>query len=427
MLEVGAAAGPRIGRQFGVVTSGTALLRLVRQAPEHQPAEPRVVGIDDWAFKKGTRYGTMLIDLERHCPIDLLPDRQVETVAEWLRGHPTIQLVARDRSQEYARAITLGAPQAIQVADRWHLLKNLGDARQRVFEPYTAKLRRWAVAAQAPLIIRTADIPVSRPTQRQQERSAIRRVARLERYQQVRHLHEQGWHQVAIADFVGISLKTVRRYLAADGFPERRPRHYPSKLAPFKGYVLRRWNEGCHNAVRLADEIREQGYPGGLTQVRDYLARLRRAVASHPQPAITPLETLLTTSPLTPRRAAYLLLRPPDANETLDREFLAQCFALFPELRASIELFQVFATLVREKRPGAFDEWLHQVLHTDCAALKQFARGLQSDKEAVRAALSLSWSSGQCEGQINRLKFIKRQGYGRAKFDLLRLRVLHPT
>jgi transposase len=243
----------------------------------------------------------------------------------------------------------------------------------------------------------------------------------------VRHLHEQGWHQVAIADVVGISLKTVRRYLAAAVFPERRPRHYPSKLDSFKGYLLQRWNEGCHNAVRLAGEIHQQGYPGGITQVRDYLARLRRAAASHPQPAITPLETLLTTSPLTPRRAAYLLLRPPDENEEADREFLAPFFARFPELRASIELFRTFATLVREKRTGAFDAWIHQVLHSDCAALKQFARGLQSDEEAVRAALSLSWSSGQCEGQINRLKFIKRQGYGRAKFDLLRIRVLHPT
>lgn len=425
-LEVGAEAGARIGHHFGVKVSGDTLLRVLRQTARICYPEPRAVGIDDWAFKKGLRYGTILVDLERHCPIDLLPDRQAGTVTQWLKRHPSIEIIARDRSQEYAQAATRGAPQAIQVADRWHLLKNLGDALQQVLEKYATRLRKWAGNQQTASLLPAVDVPRRPLPWREQQQSAMRRTARLERYVQVRQLHQQGWQQVSIARHLGLCRKTVHRYLAAEAFPELRPRHRVSQLDSYKPYLLRRWNQGCRNAVRLAREIRLQGYPGGVTQVRDYVARLRQAQAAQPNRFASPLPITITTAPLTPRRAAYLFLRPADENDDAHRVFLEQFFTLFPELRSPVEQFQAFAGMMREKQGAAFDEWFQHALTSDCPALKKFARGLQKDEVAVRAALNTNWSNGQSEGQINRLKLIKRQMYGRAKFDLLRLRVLHP-
>jgi transposase len=426
-FEAGAEAGARIGRQFGIQTSGDTLLRVLRQTPETKHPPPRVVGIDDWAFKKGLHYGTILVDLERHCPTGLLPDRQVETVKQWLAQHPSIEVVTRDRSQDYAQAITQGAPQAIQIADRWHLPKNLTDALQKVLNRYSKLLRQWGVGPQTTALIQAVDVPERSPSRRDRHRNQMRRQARLERYHRVHQLYRHGWQQKAIARHLGISVRTVSRYLAAATLPEHRRRRRASKLDRHKTYLLQRWNEGCHNARQLADEIRSRGYGGGLTQVREYVARLRRAQAAQTGRPSPSLPRSLTAKPLTPRRTAFLLLFPIDEHGGTLVDFRQQFFSLFPELQAIVGAFQAFAAMVREKRAADFDDWLWAALHSDCTALKQFARGLKRDEAAVRRALNSDWSNGQCEGQINRLKLIKRQMYGRAKFDLLRLRVLHPT
>jgi transposase len=424
-LEAGAETGARVLHHVGIQTSGDTLLRIMRRTPEEPCPEPRVVGIDDWAFKKRLRYGTILVDLERHRPLDLLPDRQAETVAQWLQQHPGIEIVTRDRSQEYANATSVGAPQAIQVADRWHLLKNLGDALQQVLEKYAVRLRRWSRASLQTPLIQSMDIPDRILSRREQEQRTTRRAARLDRFEQVHRLHQLGWSQVAIGRSLGLSAKTIRRYLAAEVFPEHRARTMTSQLDPYKAYLLQRWNEGCHNAVQLRREIVSQGYPGGITQVRDYLARLRKAqanVGASVIPTSAPSETLSATSPLTPRRTAYWLLQAANPDNDM---FSVQFFQHFPELQPTVELFQEFATMVRERREDLLSDWMQRSLACDCAPLRKFVRGLQHDETAVRAALSEFWSNGQTEGQVNRLKFIKRQMYGRAKFDLLRLRVLH--
>ena len=275
-------------------------------------------------------------------------------------------------------------------------------------------------------MLQAVDIPGRPVPRREQQQRALRRKTRLERYEQVHQLHRQGWQQVRIARHLGLSRKTVRRYLATTAFPEHQPRHRISRLDPYKPYLLERWNQGCHNAARLAREIRTQGYPGCVTQVRDYVARLRQRQNSYAFPSAAPLPTALTMTPLSPRRTAYWLLRPVDENDAVQRIFLKEFFLLVPELRSSVELFRAFAAMVRARQSAAFDEWLREALQSDCAPLKKFARGLQKDEAAVVAALNMAWSNGQSEGQINRLKLIKRQMYGRAKFDLLRLRVLRP-
>lgn len=206
-LAVGAEAAARIGRYFGIQISGDTLLWVLRQTPSLASPAPRVVGIDDWAFKKGLRYGTLVVDLERHCPIDLLPDRQAETVTQWLKLHPRIAIITRDRSQEYAQAATQGASQAIQVADRWHLLQNLGDALQQVLERYATRLRKWAVPEPAASTLQAVNVPERPVPRREQQQRALRRKTRLERYEQVHQLHRQGWQQVRIARHLGLCRK----------------------------------------------------------------------------------------------------------------------------------------------------------------------------------------------------------------------------
>jgi transposase len=421
-LQVGAEVGARISRYFGVASSGDTLLRIVRQSPEPAWVKPRVIGIDDWAFRKGRRYGTVVIDLERQRPIALLPDREVETVTQWLRQQPQIEIISRDRAHEYIQASTLGAPQAIQVADRWHLLRNAGDALHEMLRPHAAQLRKWASAAYTSRLIEASEILRPSPSATQQRQSAAKRAARLERYQQVHQLHQSGWNQTAIAHHMGLNTKTVRHFLTASIFPELQPLPSRSTLDPFKAYLLHRWNEGCHSAVRLTQELETQGYTGSITLVRAFMTRLRKL--AQPLPS-TSVSSLPISPPLTPRQVTYLLLRPPHAEGYAT--FLEQFFTLFPELKTPVELFQVFAAMLRDRRVEVFTSWMQQARHNTCTPLRRFARGLQSDEAAVRAALALPWSNGQVEGQINRLKFIKRQGYGRANFDLLRLRVLHPT
>jgi transposase len=248
-IESGAETGARIVKAFGINVGGDTLLRLLRRIVLPQVWNVQKIGIDDWAFKKGLRYGTLLIDLERRHPIDVLPDRQGETVKNWLTQHPGIELVTRDRSRDYARAISAGAPQALQVADRWHLLKNLTEALQKALDKYAKQLGRWTVDEQSPSPVLAAD-HAPRLSAAKHASQQLRHTARQERFEQVHHLHRLGWRQRQIAHHLGLCTRTVRRYLAQDTLLHTH-RCHTSKLDPHKGYLLRRWNEGCSmNFVR---------------------------------------------------------------------------------------------------------------------------------------------------------------------------------
>lgn len=250
--------------------------KLVRRLPLPEAPAPEVVGIDDWAWKKGQRYGTIITDLERQCPIALLEDRDAETLAAWLRRHPTIRIIARDRAGTYAEAATKGAPQATQVADRFHLLGNLADALLPVFEQHAELLSKatkpaavtgLTPATDANLSSRTTEdqvalLPPPSPSPKHQALAEQRRAARLARYERARELHAQGWPIRAIGRELGLNRNTVRSYLRAPSFPERQPRvlRQPGVLDPFIPYLIERWNAGCRNGTTLWKELIERGY-----------------------------------------------------------------------------------------------------------------------------------------------------------------------
>jgi transposase len=420
-LLVGGSAAVQIVRCWPIRTSRWTILRTVRAVKALPSQTPRVLGVDDWAMRRGHRYGTILVNLEAAQVIDLLPDREADTLAGWLQTHPGVEIISRDRAGAYAEGARRGAPQAIQVADRWHLFKNLGEALTTLLGRHRRALKQ---------IHTTAD-PVTLPENEARSEMPLRSATaqrRYERFEQVRHMRETGLTISAIAGLTHLDRKTIRGYLNTDRFPDWLPttrQSRVSKLAPYHDY-LRTGSADGHRTVRqLWRDIQVQGYTGGLSAVATFLAHLDHPVS----PPIA--RTLASPKPLTPRsakmtprRATWLLLSRPDELTQEQRQQAQQITQLHPEITQMTALAQAFVHIFRERIVDAFDSWLQHSLHSAIRELRSFARGIQRDYAAVNAALTLPWSNGMVEGQVNRLKFVKRQMFGRAHFDLLRLRIL---
>lgn len=436
-FTAGGEGGARAGAALHIPVSPDTLLRITRRATCAARPIPRVLGVDDFALRKGSVYGTILVDLERQRPVDLLPDRTAATLASWLQQHPGVAIIARDRSTEYARGATLGAPHARQVADRWHLLQNLREALERMLNRRHATLRCLPLPPQIdhaiggqPLV----DPPPARPTLRmpsatERVTSAVARERRYARYQAVRRLSKQGVPILQIAKRLGMSRVTVRRYLQAEGFPERALRQRaPSMLDPYLYHLRQRWAAGCHNASHLWREIRAIGYPGTRKQVERWAHQQRREPApSTPHIYRESIRKRQASSlpPLaTARQLAWLLVRTPAALPAPDVQTLRH-ITQDRDVAVSYELAQQFLAMVRERRADAFAHWLAAGAASGIAELQTFVAGLHHEYESVYAALTEPWSTGPVEGHINRLKLVKRQMFGRANFDLLKQRVLY--
>ena len=432
-IALGGAAGRRLSQRLGMAVGRNTLLRTVRQLPVPACALPTVLGVDDFALRKRQTYGTVLIDLERRQPVALLPDREAETLGEWLRAHPQVAVVTRDRSKAYERGIRHGAPAAIQVADRFHLLQNLAEALEQVFSKHSTALkavndamRQVPVSQQDGLPVAPVPLPPS-PTM-VQAKAARRRARRVALYEQIWTLRRQGASGQAIARQLGIGRCTVFRYLRVSGFPERKARsdRGRSVLTPYKAYLLQRWNDGCHEALRLFEELKSHGYSGSYVTVARYAQRLRAAqgLAPRQRRVAQPLPVVveLTHPPLTVRQAAWLVLRRSEKRTHGDEHLLVQLHTQHTEVAEAIELAQDFAQLVRKRTPQRLDAWLTRAAKSSLVAFQRFAKRLRDDYAAVKAGVTLSWSNGPVEGHINRLKMLKRQMFGRAHLDLLHRR-----
>jgi transposase len=398
-------------------TSPDTLLRLARSATRAEPPVPRVLGVDEWAWRKGRRYGTILVDLERSAVIDLLPDRDASSFAEWLRGHPGVEVIARDRADVYADGARRGAPQAVHVADRWHLLRNLGEAVRTIVGGHHAAVRhiqRGIAAEQAGQAAKDAA-----PTTMREAKKAARRQPRQARYVEVRRLADAGATVSAIARACELDRKTVRKWLREGGAGTWDRASSPGILGPYLDRLELRWAEGSRNASRLWVELVSVGFRGGRSTVRAWATRRRRASSDtlDPKPAVRE-----GWKPPSVVRVARLIQADPADVRGLDRMFLNRLLAEVPALAAVHRLARGFAVLVRKEGTGRLDEWL---ANTTGTPLESFAEGVKKDLAAVQAALDTPWSTSPVEGQISRLKTIKRTMYGRAGFSLLRSRILH--
>lgn len=313
-LLLGGEAGARATLKLAMAVSPDTLLRRVRAAVKPCAPTPRVLGVDDFAFRRGQRYGTILVDLEKHCVIDLLADREAETLSTWLKAHPGVEVVSRDRSPSYAAAINEGAPAALQVADRFHLLMNVREALEKVMMRQNRLLRSRSLAA-----------PVS-----------------------------------------------------------------------------------------TAPSADNDAYGGCRLRLLPHLERVKRGRRRKASPRLTVPSAL---------EAAWMLLRGDDLTDE-QKPVVELLRKLSPEVRRAQQLALSFVGLVKERRADELRGWLIEAGRSGVAEFVTFANGITSDFRAVRAALTYEWSQGQVEGQVHRLKLVKRQMYGRGNLDLLRARVL---
>ena len=421
-LALGGRGTQRLASLLGLQVSDQTVLRFVMARAD--PADPAplavaVLGVDDFAFRRASRYGTLLMDLEQRRVIDLLPDRAQDSFACWLQQHPEVRFISRDRGGDYAAAATTGAPQAEQIADRFHLLVNAGEVMERYLTRQHVNLR------EAARLLGPPDAPrrTSKRTPLDEQRWQERRAARKARYEQVVALHQEGLSVHQIAAEVGLARATIHRYIRAVCFPERMPPLRPRQIDPYIPYLQERWNAGEHHPRMLWREIHAQGYPANIGQVRRLVKAWRTAapapgVAGQPRPA---KDEAISYSP---RQARWLLTKADTALSTRDARYLELLKRLCPQVAEAQRLLLSFHALVAERAPTHLDAWLAQCEQSDIAEFIRFAHGVRRDYAAVRAALCYPWSQGPVEGQVNRLKLLKRQMYGRAGFPLLRRRML---
>lgn len=410
---LGGEAGARLAETLGLSRSADTLLRRLKQPAAEVVEVPlvRYSGVDEWAWKKGKRYGTLLCDLERGCIVDLLPERSAENLAAWLKAHPGVEVISRDRSALFAEGARLGAPRAIQVADRWHLFRKRSDALQKILERQHGLLRRAGREAARSTTPPPA-APLAMPSRAPEKRKQTNRERRLARYLEAVELSRRGVAKTVIARQVGINRRTVTRWLEVGQFPERKERASRQRLLdPYLPFLRQRWKEGVTNASQLFREIRDRGYRGtSYSLLRDPIARWR---TEGPSPARTPR--------CSARQSAWMLALPEEKRTAEQQMYREQMEALWPEVKELERLAREFIRLFQEHDPSSLGAWLDAA---DKTALRSFARGLLPDLRAVRAAMTLPCSNGPTEGHINRLKTVKRQMYGRAGFTLLRARVL---
>ena len=421
-LAMAGRAGTRLAAELDLPASRAGMLRLVMSLPDPGIGAVTIVGIDDFAFRRGRDYGTILIDVDTGRPVDLLRDREAGTVADWLEEHPEIKIICRDRAGAYADAGRQGAPQADQVADRWHIWHNLCEHAGKAAARHRACLEEPASGEPA-----QASVPGA-PEVPDLQQAAIEAAARRagesvlairtrQRYDLVQSLKAQGMGIKPIKRETGLAKETVRRFYRAGSVDELLAKvkdGRPSILDEYKPYLHQRWNQGCTNIIRLHAELKERGYKGSYGTVRDYVLPFRGAGAAPPA----------VPGPPKARDLARWILADPGNLDDEEKAKLARARERCPHLDALAGHVTEFAKILTGLHGDRLDAWITAVETDDQPDLHSFVRGIKRDYDAVLNGLTMPWSSGVVEGNVNRLKMLKRQSFGRAAFPLLRKRVL---
>jgi transposase len=418
-LALAGRAGTRLATALGLPATRNTLLRWIRALPDPVIGTVTVLGVDDFALRRGHVYGTVLVDIDTHRPIDLLADREAETFAAWLREHPGTEVVCRDRAGAYAQGARTGAPEAIQVADRWHLWHNLAEHVEKTVAAHHGCLGQDTISPEVGIEPGTAadTVEAAQVAQVQHKENSVLVARTKARYQAVHALKSDGKGIKTIMRELGLAKETVRRFVRADSVEEllAKPRAgRPSVLDAYKPYLHERCNAGMTNASMLYREITEQGYRGSRGTVAAYLAPFRAFGTAPPATPAVPKVRQITS---------WILRRPEDLD-TDEQLKLKQVPASCPHLDATATHVRTFAEILTGRHGDRLDSWMAAVDTDDLPHLHRFVTGLRRDYQAVRNGLTLSHSSGTVEGNVNRIKMIKRQMYGRAKFDLLRKRIL---
>lgn len=395
--------------------------------------QPRVLGVDDWAYRKGVSYGTILIDMETSRPIDILPSRDGSDLKKWLAKYPDVRIFTRDRSSSYSSAIKEVCPDAIQVADRFHLLMNLSDALDTYFKSISARIGSL-IKSKTDELLELPDHesvidtkPKDKMTVTENTEPVITKVdQRLERFNKVKELQAKGFPRKRISINLKMSNTTVRSYFLLDTLPSwTHPKTTNFDL--FTDYVLSRIKTDGYILKDIYDEITKMGFKGEISQARYNINMLKEQskistsgfsqIQSQKIPYIRPLSSR--------KLAKYIGSQLTEITDHYERYYLQTLLDNITELRIVRKLVQIFKTML-SRRHGNIKRWIDFILQSKrkLSGLKTFARGMLRDIEAVENGINMSWSNGAVEGHVNRIKNIKRQMYGRASFELLRKKVI---
>ena len=399
-LALGGRPAAAFAERLMMPVSNDTLLRVVRRRTEQPRDKLSVIGIDDFAFRRGQRYGTIVCDLERRRPVTLLPDRERETSRAWLAAHPWISIVARDRGGGYGEAVTKALPHAEQVADRWHLMENAS----RAFLDAVSKSMRQIRKAVGSTII---DPKLLTYAERLQYEGYLRRQ---ETNEAILELAKQSVPIKQIVKRTGYSRKLVRSVLRGQRSDMFRVRQ--SSLEEWLPWLDSRWEQGARNASALWREMREKGFHGQIGVVSEWAQRRRLAEKAD--------QSALARTPSARSIARLMTLARNDLSKS-DAVLIAAIEDSVPELTIARSLIADFQGMIRSKAVTKFDSWIERA---KASLVSSFANGVEKDMVAVRNAITSPWSNGQTEGQITKLKLIKRQMYGRAKLDLLQARLI---
>ncbi len=413
--------------RLGMVTSPDTLLREIRCTELPVRATPRALGVDDWAFRKGLRYGTILVDLEKGHAVELLPERNSECVSKWLKDNPGIEVISRDRGDFYIKGATEGAPNATQIADRFHLIQNLREAIVRLLDKHANQVQlavkdlREKFTSSEPLkgVVKKTDasgaciaLPQNNVSPARQKRQRL--------YEATIELQNQGVSNREIAKRLGIHRGTVNKFVRSEGFPERSSRAYPSQTDQCHFFLCRLWNEGCHNSKQLTREANANGYNVSYWSVRRRVSQWRKAEG----PGIQKIPQNLPKP--SSNKISWLLLKDEAKLSAEEKSLRKMLLEKCEEVKNALTIATEFLAMVRNRSGNTFSDWLQRATDPRIPGeFRRFAEGLKKDLAAVTAALTLPWNNGPSEGHINRLKMVKRQMFGRANFDLLRKRFLY--
>ncbi|WP_406116483.1 ISL3 family transposase [Streptomyces sp. NBC_01014] len=401
--------GARMLRVLNVRLSRCTVLAQLMRVPLPPLVTPRVLGVDDFALYGGT-YGTLVVDATTRLPLTLWEGRDAGQLSHWLREHPGVKVVCRDGSLTYRRGITAGAPDAVQVSDRFHLWQGLSRRVQDI-----ASVHRGCLAAALPPDRKTGPAPVEEPAGNTAADTRAGRHAR-KLFEAVHALTRTGRSHSSVARELGLDRRTVRKYARARTWQEvmRRPPRKPSTLDPYLDYLQQRWDEGQHSAKILHEELRTKGYLGHYQRVKMAVAPLRRGL-----PLDEPRER-----PPSPREAARWITIHPGRRSPHINDRLPQLLHHCPELRHTHDLVRRFASMLDNHDATPLPGWLNDLANSGLAPLVGLAGALREDRHAVAQGITTPYNSGVNEGRITDVKLQKRLMAGRAGVSLLRHRVV---
>jgi len=432
-IELTGKLGSIISKQLSITVSSSTITRIAHNQQLSEIKQPRVLGVDDWAYRKGVSYGTILIDMETSRPIELLPSRDGIALKNWLLKYNDVEIVTRDRASSYSSAINEACPHAVQIADRFHLLMNLSDALDTYFKSTNSRIRLLINTKTNEFIELPDHEPVSdikskdiKPAANNLEPIIAKVDQRLETFNKVKKLQAKGVPRKKIAKDLKMSYNTVKSYFLQETLaPKTRPKS--TNFDHFTGHVLSRLNTDGYILKDIYEEIREMGFNGEISQAYHNINMLKKQYKINTS-SFSQIQSIKIpyVRPLSSRKLAnYIGANIAEIIDPQERHYMQTILENITELRIVRKLIQIFKTML-ERGCGNIKRWIAFILRSKhkLPGLKTFARGLSRDIDAVENGIKMKWSNGAVEGHVNRIKSIKRQMYGRASFDLLRKKVI---